>query len=244
MQEAPLKTVEERLMKIETHCHTLGVSFCSQVAPEHLGYIYKRHGFRMVVLTNHLSRQALSKCAFTYADQLKMFINEFNIAKTAAQNYGVKVLLGAEVAISSPLSPYTEFMLFGLTPEFLHNMPPLFDLRQRTLFKLCSDNGILMYQAHPLRFEHGHSPQDPEFMHGVEINCHPAFQTYFEQIVDFANRYNLGISCGSDMHHKSQAGHGGMFVDKSVKTEQDLAAYMRAHPRPKILLDPKVRVTL
>ncbi len=232
------------LIRIDTHSHTAGVSFCSQIFPESYVINYRARGIFTVVLTNHYSRQQMSKYAVTFDEQIKRYLNEYHRTKEAGKSVEVNVLLGAEVAIASKSSPYNEFLLFGLTEDFLLSSPPLYDLDQKSLYKLCHDNGILMYQAHPFRSEHNHTPQDPEFMDGVEINCHSSFNNSYEQVYLFAAKHNLGISCGSDLHFASQAGYGGIFADASVKTEKDLARYLRDHKRPKIFLSPKIKIQL
>jgi histidinol phosphatase-like PHP family hydrolase len=232
------------LIKIDTHSHTAGVSFCSQLFPENYVLNYKTKGVGTVVLTNHYSKQQMSKYAVTFKEQLTRYLNEFYITREAGRSVNVNVLLGAEVAIASKTSPYNEFLLFGATDEFLKSAPPLYDMDQKTLYKTCYDNGVLMYQAHPFRSEHNHMPQDPEFMDGVEINCHPSFNSSYEQIYLFAAKHNLGISCGSDLHYPTQAGYGGIFADAAVKTERDLARYLKANKRPKIFISPKIKIQL
>ena len=43
----------------------------------------------------------------------------------------------------------------------------------------CKNNGFLLYQAHPYR--NGATPQNPEYLYGVEINCHPLYKTSEEK---------------------------------------------------------------
>jgi hypothetical protein len=233
---------KKSLIKIDTHSHTAGASFCSQVLPAMYAQLYKARGIRTTVLTNHYSRQQMSMVAYTFPEQIRRFVDEFHVARDMGKEVGVNVLLGAEVAIASKTSPYNEYILFGLSEEFLLNTPPLYDLDQASLYRLCNDHGILMYQTHPFRHEQGHSPQDPDLMDGVEINCHSLFKNHYEEVVRFADKHNLAISCGSDLHYPTQAGYGGIFADDTVRTERDLARYLRAHRKPKVFFTPKIKM--
>lgn len=101
-----------------------------------------------------------------------------------------------------------------------------------------------MYQAHPFRLEHGQVPQDPIYMDGVEINCHPAFVDKRDTTLDFANKYDLGVVCGSDMHMANQAGYGGIFVPENIENSVDLASYLKAEKRPKIFISPTIKIRI
>ncbi|MDE7395572.1 MAG: PHP domain-containing protein, partial [Clostridiales bacterium] len=157
-------------MKIDTHTHTSGVSFCSRVSPQEYVRAYKAAGYGAVILTNHYSRQYMFRYGATFDKQIAIFLNEYRLAKREGAAVGLPVFLGAEVAIATPQSPYIEFLLYGADEDFFLENPCLYDKSQRELYKICHDNGVLMFQSHPFRSEFGHFPQDPEFMDGTEIN--------------------------------------------------------------------------
>lgn len=226
----------ENLKIIETHTHTCGVSFCSRVSPSELPVILKEKGIGTFLVTNHYSRSQMSAYEKSFRKQIEKFINEYKEVKAAADKIGSVALLGAEVAISTAASPYTEFILYGITEEFLKNSEPLYNLSQSKLFDLCDKNNILMYQAHPFRTEQGHSPADPEFMHGVEINKHMNFLSNAEKVCAFADKYNLGVSCGSDIHYHSQAGTAGIYAPVQIDDSVKLAGFLKANKRPKIYM--------
>lgn len=220
--------------KVDMHTHTSGVSFCSEVSPEQYVKLYAGVGMTQVVLTNHYSIQYMSRYGDNFDAQIQIYLNEYKTAKRLGAKVGLNVLLGAEVAISTPASPYIEFLLYGVTEEFLLQNPCLYSCSQSQLYKICNNNGVLMYQAHPFRAEQGHVPQDPEFMDGTEINCHPLFLRNEDKAREFAYKHNLGLTCGSDFHYPRQAGSAATYIDISVKTPQALATYLKTTPRPEI----------
>ena len=105
-------------MKIDTHTHTSGVSFCSEVAPEEFAHRYRDAGYGAVMLTNHYSRMYMFRYGDTWEKQIKIYLGEYHKAKAVGDEIGLPVMLGAEVAISTPKSPYIEFLLYGADEEF------------------------------------------------------------------------------------------------------------------------------
>ena len=61
-------------MKVDTHTHTSGVSFCSEVSPEEYAALYKEAGYGAVILTNHYSRIYMFRYGTTWDEQIKKYI--------------------------------------------------------------------------------------------------------------------------------------------------------------------------
>ena len=202
-------------MIIETHCHTSGISVCADQPYKKLIAVYEAAGYGGLVLTNHYNEYTLRRLGDTVDSRVERYIDE--VRKTAAAAENCKVMLGAEVAISVP-SGWAEFLLFGLKADFLRANPELYNLTQKQLFRLCDDNGIVMVQSHPFRSQQGHEPQDPEYMHGVEINCHPGFFRDREKVTAFAQKHGLLVTCGSDYHGAHFKPYGGIEADVSDVT--------------------------
>lgn len=221
-------------MKIDTHTHTSGVSFCSEVPPETYVQKYREAGYGAVILTNHYSRMYMFRYGETWDAQIKIYMDEYRKAKAEGDKIGLPVLLGAEVAISTPQSPYIEFLLYGANEEFFFSHPCLYDKSQAELYKICHDCGVLLFQSHPFRDEQGHFPQDPEFMDGTEINCHPYFLRHEEKVREFADKHDLMLVCGSDFHYPYQAGTAATIVPEGIATAEEFAAYLKKTHRPEI----------
>ncbi|MDE6399030.1 MAG: PHP domain-containing protein [Clostridiales bacterium] len=221
-------------MKIDTHTHTSGVSFCSEVSPEEYAEKYREADYGAVILTNHYSRMYMFRYGDTWDKQIRIYLDEFRKAKAAGERLGLPVLLGAEVAISTPQSPYIEFLLYGADEEFFLANPCLYDKSQAELYKICHDNGVLMFQSHPFRSEQGHFPQDPEYLDGTEINCHPYFLRHEDEVRAFADKNRLMLICGSDFHYPYQAGVAATIVPDSITDAKQFADFLRKNPRPEI----------
>lgn len=249
--EAKLLAVNKKvkLKKVDMHCHSDGASICSRLGIDEMVRRYKLGGITSFVLTNHISERQVRALRKTPQELMQKFIDEYRLARIVGRKYGVRVALGAEVAVKSNShqalwADYSEFLLYGLTADFLMHNPYIYTLTQEQLYALCNQNNILMYQAHPFRTEHGQQPQDPCFMDGVEINCHPSYQDKLEATMEFADKYNLRAVCGSDAHSANQIGYGGIFVDEDVFGTQAIANYLREVRYPKIFISPKQNMNL
>ena len=98
----------------------------------------------------------------------------------------------------------------------------------------CKNNGFLLYQAHPYR--NGATPQNPEYLHGVEINCHPLYKTSEEKKVrEFAKKNNLRLSCGADFHGDTYKPRCGMYIPDYINDGIGFAEYLKTHT-PRLLI--------
>lgn len=223
-------------MKIDTHTHTSGVSFCSEVSPQQFVERYREEGYGAVILTNHYSKMYMRRYGDTWEEQIRVYTEEYRTAARAGEAIGLQVWLGAEVAISTPQSPYVEFLLYGIDEEFLRNTPRLYDKTQAELYELCHAANALLFQSHPFRDEQGHFPQDPAYLDGTEINCHPYFLRHEDKVRAFADRHDLMLVCGSDFHYAYQAGTAATIVPDDLHGAEDFAAYLRRVPRPEFFI--------
>lgn len=229
------------MKKIDMHVHTSGASFCSEVSGKMAVSAYRSAGLDGIVLTNHYSLRHFGYFADNVDAAVQNYIAEYDRVKRVFRQAGLSVILGAEVemigdgSISEERKNY-EFLLYGADKTFFIENPELYKLSQRELYKLCHDRNIRMFQSHPYRSEQGHSPADPEFIDGVEINTHPKFAGNYDKVLVFADRYGLGLVCGSDMHSVSQAGSAYTLLPDTL-TPAALSAYLSEELRPVIVYD-------
>ena len=96
-------------------------------------------------------------------------------------------------------------------------------MTQKELFSLASENGLFMYQTHPLR--EGVKAGDPKFMHGAEaFNGNVGHDNHNDLAGDFCKKNSLIMLSGSDYHIKGQPILGGVYLPDDVKTEKDLVS--------------------
>ena len=212
-------------MKIEMHAHTWPVSPCSRISPEDLVHRYVAAGYDAVVLTNHYSEYSMPELGDTLAEKKRNYLADYKAAVSAAAGAGIRILLGAEVAIQGPYSR-AEFLLYGITEAFIVDSPNLIELSQKELYSLCEKSGVVMVQAHPYRTEFGMVPQDPAYMDGLEVNCHPAHLREEEKVTAFVRKHDLLVTAGSDFHGDRIV--AGILTDTDVNTTAELAAVLRA----------------
>lgn len=68
---------------------------------------------------------------------------------------------------------------------------------------------------------------NPDYLHGVEISCHPLYKTTMsESVRKFAKEHNLLISCGSDFHGDTYKPKCGMIVTDDISNEQEFKHYI------------------
>ena len=212
-------------MKIEMHSHTWPVSPCSTISPANLVRRYASAGYDAVVLTNHYSEYSMPELGDTLLEKKRNYLTDYKAAVSAAAESGIRILLGAEVAVRGPYSR-AEFLLYGISEEFILDSPNLIELSQKELYSLCEKNGVVMVQAHPYRTEFCMLPQDPDYMDGVEVNCHPDHLREEEKVIAYARKHNLLVTAGSDFHGDRIT--AGILTDKDIKSPAELAAVLRA----------------
>lgn len=218
----------EKLLKIDPHVHSSGISRCSQMTCEEIVDEKRALGYDGVILTNHCQEWYYGQ--ESHAAFMEEVIEEFRRGKAYADSKGFRFYLGLEVTLMKP--HYADWLLYGATEEFLRSSPCLYTLSQQELFELCEKWGILLVQAHPYR----QSPGDPKYMHGIEHNCSQGDVYKFDLVEAFAKEHGLLLTCGTDYHFKENTRFGGIFIPESCVTATDVAAYLKSVKNVKIFI--------
>lgn len=222
----------EPLCLFDTHTHTAGISLCSRISLERQIDICKTEGLGGIVLTNHYKSAYIQKSDFY--DWRKRYVEEYENTRKLGEQKGVKVFFGVEVTLDEQRQ--NDFLLYGLRTRDILEAEPLFRLSLPELSAFAKEKGALLYHAHPFRKT---EPADAAFLDGVEINCHPLYRTCSEERVRaFADRHNLGITCGSDYHGDTYKPHCGVWIPQTITDGVQFAAYLRKNPRPKLTIQP------
>ena len=206
-------------MLIDAHVHSSGISRCSKRKPAQLIAQFladKTEGF---VLTNHCDPSYTAELG--YREWCKRYNEEFYLTKQLGDKYGVKVFYGIEVETTEVKKVH--YVIYGITPDDLLTSPELYYLNQKELFEYCEANDFALVQAHPYRS--GTTPQNPAYLHGVEISCHPIYKkTMSEEVWKFADEHGLFVTCGSDFHGDSYKAKCGLILPDHIKDEHELKA--------------------
>ena len=209
-------------MLIDPHVHSLGISLCSRMTTEELIDMKIKQGYGGAMLTNHCQPHYPSvKDPKKWAED---FIAEYERGKEYADKFGFRFFLGIEVTLLEPA--YADYLLYGVTPDFLRKTACLVGKSQRELYGICKDNGVFLVQAHPTR--DGQTPKDPRFLDGIEINCTERDYAKKDEVIQYALKHKLTLTCGSDTHYPEAAKRlGGMIVPDDLKDAVEFAKYLR-----------------
>lgn len=208
-------------MKIDTHVHSMGISKCSRVTYKEIIDRKIAGGYAGAVLTNHC--QPWYYEPENYKQWIEEFIAEYEGAYEYARSKGFKLMLGIEVSVNDP--KWADFLIFGVTKEFLRSSPDLCRISQRELFEYCEQNNALMVQAHPFRMRH--EPMDSSYMHGIEINTQPTDLHNRNLVVKQAKENGLFIIVGTDYHDNTADNRSGIIVPDNIETSVDLVNYLK-----------------
>ena len=237
--------------KTELHCHTKSVSACAWDEPEHLIGTYLREGYDAIVVTDHLNdytfwnmaKIARKERGCRYLPEgFDMSILDRSEAGTATWDDKVdfllagpaflrqiagdriRILLGAEIRLWDSDNDY---LLYGLTEDFLRSHPDLNQKKLREVSRICRDAGVLLVQAHPFRV--GSRIMHPSFLDGAEVFNGANSENSNNRVAAlWAETYGLIPTSGSDYHFATHEACGGIRTDTPVTSEKQLAEVLRS----------------
>ncbi len=212
--------INEYKYKVEIHTHTSPASACADLPPEEVIKRYHNLGFSAVAITNH----------FFFCDQPKdlvvnKFLNDYYNAQNAAEKYGLKALLGMEIRFPENCNDY---LIYGIEEGQVSELFELSKLDYISFYKKFKNDKNITIQAHP--FRDGMVRQDPEYLDGIEaFNMHPGHNSR----VGLANQYakqhpHLIVTGGTDFHHPSHEGIGGIVTKTLPNDSFELASLLKS----------------
>lgn len=209
--------------KTELHCHTSEFSWCSNQSGADKAEMYIEKGYTTVVVTNHF-------CPY-YPDHkdheafVKRYFEAADTMRQAAQGR-LNVITGMELTFKESGNDY---LVYGMTEEMLLDMPDILDMGHRRFFEWANINGVLLIQAHPLRF--GIETNEPWYLHGIEVFngghhdfCNKAAEAWadiYDKEFNTEGRRFIRTS-GSDHHNSDQLIRGGIVTDTEIKNVSEL----------------------
>lgn len=114
-----------------------------------------------------------------------------------------------EIALNNP---YRDYLVYGLDTEFLYKNENINDINLSKLYSMVQKENALLIVAHPFR----NLRKMPNHLHldGAEvINSNPRHESHNEMALEWAEKYNLIQTAGSDYHE-----HGdicsGVYINK------------------------------
>ncbi len=208
-------------MFVDLHAHTRGISTCCRIYAEDVIKTAVDNGFDGLAIANHYASSYFSD--ETYGEWIEKYITEWNLCQSLGEENGIKIFKAVEV--TADYDPKIHLLIYGADEGFLRKNPRLNEKSLKELFALCESNGCALVQAHP--FRGGATIQNTDFLHGLEINCHPKYGNSFsKEILTAAKEKQLAVTVGCDYHADTHRTKGGVVLPESVNTDRDLADYI------------------
>lgn len=131
----------------DLHVHTDAVSQCGEVSPEDAVGLYTAAGYTGIVITDHFHQRYFDSLGdIPWEQKVDRYLEGYRRARQAARE--LQVYLGLEFRNTDTDD---DFLVIGLTEEFLYQHPETYRLPLRQAFPLFQSNGAVVIQAHPCR---------------------------------------------------------------------------------------------
>lgn len=205
----------------DTHVHTSIGSACGRsTGPEYVK-MYSECGYAGIIITDHFfgGNTAIDR-DLPWADWVHNYCQGYNEAKIAGDACGFNVMFGWEQSFDG-----TDFLIYGLDEQWLVEHPEIARASIEEQFQLVNDANGLVVQAHPFR-QASYIKEErtfPNLVHGVEVFNVANEQydiTYNQKALQYAKKYGLPMTEGSDIHH-IKSNHGGMCFDEPLTDIHD-----------------------
>ena len=212
------------MFKTELHCHSAGISFCASVTVDEIVEKYVRAGYTSILLTNHFESGTMRRHGCEdYGAFLEKFVEEWKKLRDAAAGR-LNVLFGAELRFDGNINDY---LLYGVTPEFLLAHPDVFSMSPETFSHIAREAGILFIHAHP--FRNGMKVINPQYLDGIEVfNGHIRHDSRNDVASMWAKKYGLIKTSGSDMHIHVDQPDAGIMTESPITSVEQLASVIRS----------------
>jgi predicted metal-dependent phosphoesterase TrpH len=210
--------------KYDTHVHTSETSPCGKIAAADLVRLYKGAGYHGIVITDHYyDNFFLHKFFKKWNEKIDSFLTGYKNASIEGEKQGLQVIHGIEITFTEN---YNDYLVYGIDEKFLKENKELYKLGLKKFRKLTADKNILIIQAHPYRpFM---TQADPSLIDGVEVyNGNPRHTSNNPMAYEFALKYNLKMTSGSDFHQVQDLARGGILIPVQISTPAELVQIIK-----------------
>ena len=190
--------------RIEMHAHTSPASPCSEIPPEKMVKTYSEYGFDAVVIANHFIHYIMEDVS--KKDGIDRYLKDYEDTCKAAEEYGIKVLLAAEIRFDENNNDY---LVYGVDRSVLESVYDYFPKGLKAFREEVALENSVLLQAHP--FRDGMERVDAKLLDGAEtLNLHPGHNSRNGQAIKWTAENGLKIkTAGTDYHHPNR-GHEGL----------------------------------
>lgn len=207
------------MYKTEPHLHVCEVSPCAKIDAREMVKQYSNAGYHTVFVSDHLKRVFFDRLGdIPWEEKTARFLSGYEIAKKTGYEYGVNVILSAELMLNE--SP-NHYLLYGIDKAFLDRSKDMFDMSISEFYRYAKKNGVTVIQAHPYR-DGKTIPVDAAYVDAIEVfNSNPRHENHTEKAFAFAKEYGLPMTAGSDSHRHEDIARSGIVSSCEVKNAED-----------------------
>lgn len=211
----------------ETHLHTNQGSACGNNTGAQMAKAAQEYGYTGIIVTDH--NWGGNSCIDRNLPW-EIWVDEFAKGYESAKKYGddndFDVFWGYEAGFNG-----TEFLIYGISPEWMKSHPELRDATIEEQFSLVHEGDGMVVHAHPYR-EEWYIPElrlYPEYVDAVEgVNAthsnhlskahnDPEFD---KKAIAYAKMHDFNITAGSDVHSTTIFG-GGVLTKSRLTSIND-----------------------
>ena len=212
------------MFKTELHCHSNDVSECARVNTTDIINKFVSKGYTTLVLTNHFNTGTMR---FVGASNWDEWIDKYILGYEKLKNDArgkLNILLGMELRFDENVNDY---LVFGITEEFLRGNPSMLTMSPRTFSELARENGCIFIQAHP--FRNGMTVNNPQHLDGVEVfNGHFGHDSRNDIARMWAEKFNLIMTSGTDFHYNDSPANGGILTEDEITSMDQLVQVLKS----------------
>ena len=209
--------------KTELHAHTSEVSPCGHVTAPEVAERFIAEGYSSLVITNHYCDYVIDNLKGSWQEKMDYYVYPYHLMKEYAGDR-LNVILGCELRFEGSINDY---LIYGMTEEFLRQNPDLHKMNLRTFADLAHESGMRVVQAHP--FRNGITIVNPALLDGMEtFNGTPSYDGRNRVAEEWAKQYGLIRTSGSDFHNPDQRGYGGILTNAAIRTGEELVAVLKS----------------
>ncbi len=207
--------------KTELHCHSRDASGCANECAEGIAEKYISAGYTTVVLTNHFSPSNGDENR--WEEKIEKRWNAVEKLRAAAGDR-LNILMGLEVRF---YENWNDYLVFGLEKEHLISNRDFLKMGIKAFSAMARENGILVIQAHPFRFDM--TVTRPELIDGIEVyNGHPWHNSNNDIALAWAEKYGKIQTSGTDHHDVVHVPRGGILTDFPITSVGGLIEVLKS----------------
>lgn len=210
--------------KYDIHVHTSETSKCGMIPGKELVRMYKKAGYRGVVITDHYYAGFFKRLrGKSWDEKIDLYLKGYNNASEEGKKQGVHVIPGIEITFPEN---FNDYLVYGIDEDFLKVNRELYRLGLKDFRKLIEGSGILLVQAHP--FRPFMIPANPLLLDGIEVyNGNPRHNANNHLSLAYAQKHRLKMLSGSDFHQEEDLARGGIIVSEEISTPAGLVDVIR-----------------